>query len=96
MPTTPSIEQSVLERFRSLPLEKQQEVLDFVEFLHQRSVAEQPLHPLSLQQIAMLPLEERHQHLAQYIPATAEDFRTDPELTEFSVLDGDDWELDDV
>ena len=30
------IEQRVLEKLRSLPLEKQQEVLDFVEFLEQK------------------------------------------------------------
>ena len=30
------IEQMVLEKLRSLPLEKQQEVLDFVEFLEQK------------------------------------------------------------
>ncbi|HAA28058.1 MAG TPA: hypothetical protein DCE56_10825 [Cyanobacteria bacterium UBA8553] len=32
------IEQAVLEKLRSLPLEKQQEVLDFVEFLQQKSM----------------------------------------------------------
>jgi hypothetical protein len=31
-----TIEQTVLEKFRILPPEKQQEVLDFVEFLEQR------------------------------------------------------------
>lgn len=31
------IEQTVLEKLRSLPPEKQQEVLDFVEFLQQKS-----------------------------------------------------------
>lgn len=30
------IEQIILEKLRSLPLEKQQEVLDFVEFLEQK------------------------------------------------------------
>jgi mRNA-degrading endonuclease RelE of RelBE toxin-antitoxin system len=30
------IEQAVLDKLRSLPLEKQQEVLDFVEFLEQK------------------------------------------------------------
>ncbi|WP_449417321.1 hypothetical protein [Phormidium nigroviride] len=47
---------------------------------------------LSLQEIARLPVTERHQILAPFIAATAEDFLTDPELTEFSVLDGEDWE----
>ncbi|NJR72901.1 MAG: hypothetical protein HC773_02760 [Scytonema sp. CRU_2_7] len=48
--------------------------------------------PLSLQEIAKLPVEERHKLLAPYVAATAEDFFNDPELTEFSVLDGEDWE----
>ena len=50
---------------------------------------------LSLQEIARLPVKERHQILAPFIAATAEDFLTDPELTEFSVLDGEDWENND-
>ncbi|GBC78113.1 hypothetical protein HRbin08_01599 [bacterium HR08] len=32
-----SIEKSVLEKIRALPLEKQQEVLDFVEFLYSKN-----------------------------------------------------------
>ena len=47
---------------------------------------------LSLRQIAALPIEERHELLAQSIAATAEDFLKDPALTEFSVLDGEDWD----
>ncbi|BAZ25819.1 hypothetical protein NIES4073_67250 [Kalymmatonema gypsitolerans NIES-4073] len=41
--------------------------------------------------MAKLPVEERHKLLAPYIAST-EDFFKDPELTEFSVLDGQDWE----
>jgi hypothetical protein len=37
-----SIEESVLEKIRALPPDKQQEVLDFVEFLQKRSLASQP------------------------------------------------------
>lgn len=37
-----NIEQTVLEKLRLLPTEKQQEVLDFVEFLQQKST---PKHP---------------------------------------------------
>ncbi|NEQ69932.1 MAG: DUF2281 domain-containing protein [Symploca sp. SIO1B1] len=33
-----SIEESVLERLRQLPLDKQQELLDFAEFLYQKIV----------------------------------------------------------
>jgi hypothetical protein len=37
-----SIEESVLEKLRALPPEKQQEVLDFVEFLEQKNVPRRP------------------------------------------------------
>ncbi|WP_174712035.1 hypothetical protein [Nostoc sp. TCL240-02] len=46
----------------------------------------------SLRETAQLPLEERHKILEPFIVAIAEDFLNDPELTEFSVLDGEDWE----
>jgi len=48
---------------------------------------------LSLKEIAKLPVAERHKMLEPFMAATAEDFLTDPELTEFSVLDGEDWEI---
>ena len=41
-----NIEQLVLEKLRSLLPDRQREVLDFVEFLEQKSVAKRP--PLSL------------------------------------------------
>jgi hypothetical protein len=47
---------------------------------------------LSLKEIASLSLVERHKILKPFIAATAEDFLNDPKLTEFSVLDGEDWE----
>ena len=37
-----SIEQAILEKMRTLPTDKQQEVLDFVEFLQQKSAAKRP------------------------------------------------------
>ena len=40
----------------------------------------------SLREIAALPVAERHKLLVPFIAATAEDFLTDPELTEFSGL----------
>ncbi len=40
----------------------------------------------SLREIAALPIAERHKLLVPFIAATAEDFLTDPELTEFSGL----------
>ena len=38
-----NIEQAVLEKLRQLPLAKQQEILDFAEFLHQKSTPKPPL-----------------------------------------------------
>ncbi|MBD2205907.1 DUF2281 domain-containing protein [Calothrix sp. FACHB-1219] len=103
MSDTINIEQAILENLRSLSHEKQQEVLDFVEFLVQRTINQnqlvdetvsQPQQRLSLQEIARLPIAERHKILKPFIAATAEDFLNDPELTEFSVLDGEDWEIE--
>ncbi|MBD2777524.1 DUF2281 domain-containing protein [Iningainema tapete] len=37
------IEQAVLEKLRQLPVDKQQEVLDFAEFLHQKMASKPPL-----------------------------------------------------
>ncbi|MFN5854606.1 MAG: DUF2281 domain-containing protein [Pseudanabaenaceae cyanobacterium] len=91
MQTTAAIEQTILNNIRQLPPEKQQEVLDFTETLRKKFA---PKNKLSMRQIAKLPLAQRHQYLAQYIPATAQDFYNDLELTEFSVLDTADWESD--
>lgn len=100
-----NIEQAVLSSLRILPDEKQQEVLNFIEFLVQKTEQKMQLFSqasstikqrkqLSMQQIARLPVAERHQLLAPFIAATAEDFLNDLELTEFSVLDGEDWETE--
>lgn len=110
MAETINFEQALLEKLRQLPMEKQQEVLDFAQFLVQKaeqkkqftsessesnsSSATEPTLKLSLREIARLPIAERHKILAPFIPATAEDFLTYPELTEFSVLDGEDWETE--
>jgi hypothetical protein len=37
-----NIQQSVLGKLLELPPDKQEEVLDFVEFLHQKAIAKQP------------------------------------------------------
>ena len=108
MSETINFEQAVLEYLRQLPTEKQQEVLEFAQFLvqkaeHKKQLASEssesnrssttaPTLKLSLREIASLPIVERHKILAPFIPATAEDFLTYPELTEFSALDGEDWE----
>ncbi|MEG4329440.1 DUF2281 domain-containing protein [Microcoleus sp. herbarium5] len=110
MSETINFEQALLENLRQLPREKQQEVLDFAQFLVQKaehkkqlpsessesniSSTTEPGLKLSLREIASLPIAERHKILAPFIPATAEDFLTYPELTEFSVLDGEDWETE--
>ena len=110
MSETINFEQAVLENLRQLPREKQQEVLDFAQFLVQKAEHKKPLSSessesnsssttaptlkLSLREIASLPIAERHKILAPYMAATAEDFLTYPELTEFSVLDGEDYLID--
>ena len=96
MHSTATLEQTLLNHLRQLPPEKQQEVLDFAEFLRQKisSPPAPPTHP-SLQQLARLPLSQRHQALEPFIAETAEDFSTDPALTEFAALDSEDWEFPD-
>ena len=105
-----NFEQAVLYNLRQLPTEKQEEVLDFVQFLVQKAELKnqlpsdssesnslsttQPALKLSLREIARLPIAERHKILAPYMAATAEDFLANPELTEFSVLDGADFLID--
>lgn len=95
-----NLEQKVLHNLRILSFEKQQEVLDFVEFfvqnsetVHELDKANSELHNksslpqqkrLSLQEIAKLPLKERHKILEPFINATAKDFFNNPELKEFS------------
>ncbi|MEM9217350.1 MAG: hypothetical protein AAGD25_23810 [Cyanobacteria bacterium P01_F01_bin.150] len=86
------IEEAVVSQLRLLTPDKQQQVLDFVQFLHhQKSVQAPP--PLSLRQLVTLPIDERHQQLQTFIPDMVEDFANDPELTEFSVLDTADWDM---
>lgn len=96
MQSTASLEQALLNHLRRLPPDKQQEVLDFAEFLRQKLVSPLGISPRpSLKQLASLPLSQRHQVLALFIADTAEDFKTDPALTEFSALDSEDWEFPD-
>jgi hypothetical protein len=93
MQTTIDYEQIILNNLRQLSLTQQQEVLNFTEFLRQKFADPNPEAILSLQQLAKLPVKERHQYLKAFIAATANDFSTDPALTEFSVLDVEDWEI---
>ncbi|WP_019498255.1 DUF2281 domain-containing protein [Pseudanabaena sp. PCC 6802] len=87
------MEKAMVAHFRELPSAQQREVLDFVEFLaHKLATTKQ--QTLTLLEIAKLPIAERHKLLAPSISATADDFLYDPELTEFSILDGEDWEIE--
>ncbi len=95
MQSKTNIEQSVLINLRSLPIEKLQEVLEFTERLSQASNIELSISKLSLREIASMPIAERHRHIAPFINNAANDFLSEPELTEFSILDAEDWELDD-
>jgi hypothetical protein len=100
MSETVNLEQTLLETVRSLSPSKQEAVLHFArslktsqsESLSSHTQQNPPPLTLSLQQIAKLPVRDRNQLLTPYVFAMAEDFQTDPELTEFSVLDTEDWE----
>lgn len=92
MAETVNLEQTLLETVRSLPPSQQEAVLNFARSLSSHAQQTPPPLTLSLQQIAKLPVRDRNQLLAPYVAAMAEDFQTDPELTEFSVLDTEDWE----
>jgi Protein of unknown function (DUF2281) len=46
MQSVANLEQSILENLRQLPPEKQQEVLDFAEFLRQKTIPRQPRRSL--------------------------------------------------
>ena len=82
------LEQTILQTLRSLPTDQQEAVLSFARSL-QPSI--QPL-AYSLQELAKLPSADRKAILVPYMPFMAEDFRTDPALTEFAMLDIEDWE----
>ena len=88
-------EQIILNNLRQLSPSQQQEVANFTEFLRQKFAAVTRESRLSLQELAKLPIRERHQYLQASVAATAEDFETDPELTEFAVLDAENWEIED-
>ena len=98
MAETVNLEQTLLKTVRSLPPSQQEAVLNFARSLSSDistatlPLAELPPLKLSLQQIAKLPIRDRNQLLAIYVAAMAKDFETDPGLTEFSVLDTEDWE----
>ncbi|MGD1701541.1 hypothetical protein [Dapis sp. BLCC M229] len=95
--TNNNIEQEVLDNLKLLPPDKQQEVLDFIQFIQHKLKLSQvdSKNQLSLKEIARLPIAERHKLLTSSIAKTAEYFLNDSELTEFYILDGEDWESED-
>ena len=93
MQTKIDYEQIILNNLRLLSPIQQQEVADFTEFLRQK-FTQPSTGSLSLRQLANLPIEERHQYLKATIAETANDFLNDPELTEFSILDDEDWGME--
>ncbi|WP_017304011.1 hypothetical protein [Spirulina subsalsa] len=68
--------------------------LNIVHSLQQQRQSPPESTPLekSPQEILAMPLTERHQYLEQFITAMVEDFTQDSELTEFNVLDAEDWD----
>lgn len=91
MQSTISIEQEIVDGVRALPVNKQQQVLDFVEFLRQKTASQRAEELPPMTEIVKLPIAERHKLLKKYIPAMAKDFANDVALTEFSELDIEDW-----
>jgi superfamily I DNA/RNA helicase len=92
MAETANLEELLLKTVRSLPQSQQEAVLNFARSLQNSASETVPPLNRSLQELAKLPLAERAKVLSAYLPATAQDFLTDLELTEFSVLDAEDWE----
>lgn len=92
MTDTANLEQTLIDTVRSLSPAQQETVLNFARSLSSETPHTPPLLTHSLQEIAKLPIRDRHQLLAPYVAAMAQDFQTEPELTEFAVLDTENWE----
>jgi predicted AAA+ superfamily ATPase len=91
MSISSNLEQQIIRSLRSLPVQKQEAVLEFALSLH-ASNHNAPLVTQSLYDISKLSLTERKKVIEPYLSAMAEDFATDPVMTEFSVLDSEDWD----
>jgi hypothetical protein len=91
MSISSSLEQQIIRSLRSLPVQKQEAVLEFALSLH-ASNQTAPLVTQSLYDISKLSLTEQKKVIEPYLSAMAEDFATDPVMTEFSVLDSEDWD----
>jgi hypothetical protein len=87
------VDTAVFERFRSLPLDGQN--LAYTETLSQEFNVKTSDRATTLRQILALSISERHEFLTRCIPGIVADFEEYPELREFSMLDGLDWEPED-
>jgi hypothetical protein len=91
MSNSNSLEQQIIRSLRLLPVQKQKAVLEFPLSLHANTQAA-PLVTQSLSDISKIPLTEQKKVIEPYLSAMAEDFTNDPVMTEFSVLDSEDWD----
>jgi len=106
MKPTINIEQKLLQNLRLLPPDKQQEVLDFVQFLVQRSQqvnllqnppfdasisSTEPTLPKRSFRDFLTRILEAHKILEQSLELTTQQDLTAAQLTEFFVLDGEDY-----
>jgi hypothetical protein len=91
MSISSTLEQQIIRSLRSLPIQKQEAVLEFALSLH-ASNQNPPLVTQSLYDISKLSLTEQKKVIEPYLSSMAEDFATDPVMTEFSVLDSEDWD----
>lgn len=71
-----TVEQILLEKWRSLPPDKQQEVFDFVEFLQTRQVYQKKL----VRQESQSKLGDRLQQIREKIVASGTPLLTDEEI----------------
>ncbi len=83
---TADIEQALIATLRDLSAGQRQSILAFAQSLANPVLPALP----SLRELAKLPISERNRLLAPYVPLMAEDFRQNPELTEFMDLDDED------
>ena len=86
------VEMDLIERLRALPLAGQLPTLAYTETLSQEFNVQTFGHTTTLRQILALSRSERNELLTRCIPGIVADFEEYPELREFSLLDGLDWE----
>jgi hypothetical protein len=84
------VEIAVVERFR--PLDGQSQTLSYTETLSQEFNVKTVDRSTTLRQVLALSMPERHEFLSRCLSGIVTDFEEYPELREFSMLDGLDWE----